>query len=322
MPLRRLARGARNNADFSMTSQTEQFNQDQQPQNAQGDAENRFAVALARGEESFPVLQAFQSFLDQERERSRRRITTLSAIFIAALAVLTIVFATCTAIFFSHVMSRNEAQQDRMLDLIARGTQQPATPPAPAVAPSAPSQADIESLVEKMVSERILEKEAKLAAEAKAATQAKADSQIRETGETVPKKSETAQPDGRSDPQDRAYDRKRGIISPPYRRKPAPPAPQEPASVPSPEKEVQNQETATALQSAESAPSTHSPESDIPRQTAPKTAAKPAVQSISVKPERANSIPEGYQADTTMVQTENGVMVPLRTLLPDLGSKK
>ena len=87
------------------------------------DPENLFAVALAKnsGNDSFPVLNAFQTFLDQERERARRRVVTMAVCFTGAMIVLLLVFGILFATFFSRMMVRNDRQQDRLLDLVARG---------------------------------------------------------------------------------------------------------------------------------------------------------------------------------------------------------
>ena len=98
-----------------------------------GEADNLFAVALPKNDDAFPVLRAFQTFIDQERERSRRRITMLSTAFIVALVVLMLAFVGFFALFFTHVMSHDEAQQARLFELVSRG---PAPQPAPAAAPA------------------------------------------------------------------------------------------------------------------------------------------------------------------------------------------
>ena len=86
------------------------------------DPENLFAVALSKSSnDSFPVLNAFQTFLDQERERARRRVVTMAVCFTGAMIVLLLVFGILFATFFSRMMVRNDRQQDRLLDLVARG---------------------------------------------------------------------------------------------------------------------------------------------------------------------------------------------------------
>ncbi len=92
------------------------------PGAAPSDPENLFSVALAKSSnDSFPVLNAFQTFLDQERERARRRVVTMAVCFTGAMIVLLLVFGILFATFFSRMMVRNEKQQDRLLDLVARG---------------------------------------------------------------------------------------------------------------------------------------------------------------------------------------------------------
>ena len=44
--------------------------------------------SLRQGPDSMPVLEAFQAFLEKEREKSRRRMRTLTAIFVAILLLV------------------------------------------------------------------------------------------------------------------------------------------------------------------------------------------------------------------------------------------
>ena len=71
-------------------------------------AENAFALAFPKGDESFPVLKAFQEFLDAERERARRRQMTLTICFMSAIVLLVVLFCVIGAVLFSGMMRRSD----------------------------------------------------------------------------------------------------------------------------------------------------------------------------------------------------------------------
>ena len=132
------------------------------------DPDNLFAVALAKNgnNDSFPVLSAFQTFLDQERERARRRVVTMAVCFTGAMIVLLVVFGILFAMFFSRMMVRNEQQQDSLLDLVAGGL-----PASRQAAPAEPSAAEHETVTRRELLE-LLERVAKERAAAASASPA------------------------------------------------------------------------------------------------------------------------------------------------------
>lgn len=269
-------------------------------------SDTRLAVAVSTDRESFPVLQAFQSFLDQERERSRRRIMVLSTIFISTLAVITAVFGVFAIFFFSHMMARNEAQQDRMLDLITHPVSAaPASPPSAAAAAPvpAPTTVDIEKMVEKLVAERLKARESAPVPGA----------QEGDPPPAAPKREDAAS----AEPQAPFPERRRGIISPVSRR--------QSGQSNAPQKA---EKTGSAPQNTQEPPNPpEKPRSSASKEAAPASAPAGAARGkeprrISVQPTRALSVPRGYVQDSTIIQTESGALVPLRTLLPDLNAEK
>ncbi|NLB68208.1 MAG: hypothetical protein GX804_00750 [Lentisphaerae bacterium] len=79
-------------------------------------------VALSRikdEEESFPVLRAFQQFLESEREIARKRQLMLTAGFLGAIVALVLLFSIIGVILFSKIISHGTRQQDRMFELLA-----------------------------------------------------------------------------------------------------------------------------------------------------------------------------------------------------------
>ena len=95
----------------------------------------------------FPVLKAFQEYIDAEQAKARKRMLGLSVFFILLLVVITITF---TVVVMS-VINRNQSLSDRLLDIALR-EKAPAQPvvtvqspaPAPVVQPVVhqPSQED------------------------------------------------------------------------------------------------------------------------------------------------------------------------------------
>ena len=86
----------------------------------------------------FPVLKAFQEYIDAEQAKARKRMLGLSVFFILLLVVITITF---TVVMMS-VINRNQSLSDRLLDIALR-EKAPAQPvvtvqspaPAPVVQP-------------------------------------------------------------------------------------------------------------------------------------------------------------------------------------------
>ena len=60
----------------------------------------------------FPVLKAFQEYIDAEQAKARKRMLGLSAFFIVLLSVVVVTFV----LILTTVLSRNQALSDRLLD--------------------------------------------------------------------------------------------------------------------------------------------------------------------------------------------------------------
>ncbi len=103
------------------------------------------AVSLygqAGGANDFPVLKAFQEYIDAEQAKARKRMLGLSIFFIVLLIVVVVTFT----LVITTVISRNQALSDRLLDIALRekvpaqpvvNVQSPA--PMPVVQPSVES---------------------------------------------------------------------------------------------------------------------------------------------------------------------------------------
>lgn len=94
----------------------------------------------------FPVLKAFQEYIDAEQAKARKRMVGLSAFFIILLVVIVVTF---TLVVMS-VINRNQTLSDRLLDVALR-EKSPAQPvvnvqsptPAPVVQPQSVDSAEL-----------------------------------------------------------------------------------------------------------------------------------------------------------------------------------
>lgn len=92
------------------------------------------------GVNDFPVLKAFQEYIDAEQAKARKRMFGLSIFFIVLLVVVVVTFT----IIMTSVISRNQSLSDRLLDIALReknpaqpvvNVQQPTPVPVPVVQP-------------------------------------------------------------------------------------------------------------------------------------------------------------------------------------------
>ena len=112
-------------------------------------AANAVSIFGSAGNASdFPVLKAFQEYIDAEQAKARKRMLGLSIFFILLLVVVVVTFT----LVMTSVINRNQALSDRLLDIALREKTQAqpvvnVQPPAPhpVVQPviQQPSQADV-----------------------------------------------------------------------------------------------------------------------------------------------------------------------------------
>ena len=106
-----------------------------------GDSSNPNAISLfgqTANMNDFPVLKAFQEYIDAEQAKARKRMLGLSIFFIVLLVAVVITF---TIIIFS-IFTHNRQLSDRLLDVAFRerqiamtAQQQPTPAPQPIVVP-------------------------------------------------------------------------------------------------------------------------------------------------------------------------------------------
>lgn len=254
-------------------------------------ADNFFALSVPKSDESFPVLKAFQEFLDAERERARRRQMILATSFMAALVVVVVLFCGIGAVLFSGMVTRGDAKQDKLLEMLLSQraeAQQPAIAAAPvlAVEPD-PVINELMAVLKQLRAETAELKAAAAAAEAEKSVAASTP----EVPEVKPE----------------APAKKTGVFSSPKRRTESLPAPT-PMEI---EPVLEN--------SAEVSPSTSdtvaTPPVVAPPVVAPKSDPNAPVL-VKVVPSRTMRLPDGYEASELSVVTEGNVKFPWRILMP------
>ena len=245
-----------------------------------------FAPALRGDSEQFPVLKAFQAYVEEERERARRRVVVVSASAIAAITILVALFLVA----LGFLMRRNDQLNDRLLDIV---TTRPATPAVSVAAPATPAphtQTPEEAA-------REAELQTKLAA-------------LEQANAAMVKRMEELQ----SLP-DMLAASVGGLISNAVEQALPPSAPPPHASTPAPMPEAPTPAVSVADASATS-PLPQKAASDA--MPPPPPAAPPVVDSIRVKPiAAANPGIPGYGTEQILLQTDKGVVIPWRIAVPE-----
>lgn len=90
----------------------------------QDDFNKQFGLALkSENAEEFPVLKAFQSYIEAEREKARRKMLLMATAFGGVILLLVVVFGMILTMFVGKMFDQQNRAQDRMYSLM---TQQPA----------------------------------------------------------------------------------------------------------------------------------------------------------------------------------------------------
>ena len=107
-------------------------------------------------EGDFPVLKAFQQYLDAEQARARKRMLNLAVFFIVLLVIVVVAFAVImmTALNrdqarLSDIAARNQALSDKLLDIALRERPAPQPIAVPAVQPP-PSDAALKTVLDQL----------------------------------------------------------------------------------------------------------------------------------------------------------------------------
>ena len=116
--------------------------------------DNPLSIVPSEGASNeFPVLKAFQEYIDAEQAKARKRMLGLSVFFIVLLFVVVVTFV----LILTTVLNRNQSLSDRLLDYALRErekTQVVQQVPAPVAQPIQPSAELVKTLVERLEKEQ------------------------------------------------------------------------------------------------------------------------------------------------------------------------
>lgn len=102
------------------------------------------------GSGDFPVLKAFQEYIDAEQAKARKRMLGLSVFFVVLLIVVVITFV----MILTMVVNRNQALSDRLLDYALKEREVPVVQQVPVAVPQQNAQDSLRPLIEKFERER------------------------------------------------------------------------------------------------------------------------------------------------------------------------
>ena len=114
--------------------------------------DNPLSIVPEGNSNDFPVLKAFQEYIDAEQAKARKRMLGLSVFFIVLLSVVVVTFV----LILTTVLNRNQSLSDRLLDYALREREKTAVVQVPApTAPQIQPSADIvKTLIERMEKEQ------------------------------------------------------------------------------------------------------------------------------------------------------------------------
>ena len=116
--------------------------------------ENPLSIVTSEGNSNdFPVLKAFQEYIDAEQAKARKRMLGLSVFFIVLLFVVVVTFV----LILTTVLNRNQSLSDRLLDYALREREK--TPvvqqmPATVLQQTQPSADVVKTLIERLEKEQ------------------------------------------------------------------------------------------------------------------------------------------------------------------------
>lgn len=199
---------------------------------------NTLSIVPSEGSTNeFPVLKAFQEYIDAEQAKARKRMLGLSLFFIVLLIVVVITFV----LVLTTVINRNQALSDRLLDYALKEREKPpVVQTIQAPAPPQPSTQEIlKPFIERLEREQAAMKEAyerqrkeaekqqKETQEKSAAREAARDAELRKVRAELEKERERAK---KENDRQEAIERHRRRLYPDYYRLPSQPESIPPAS--------------------------------------------------------------------------------------------
>ncbi len=269
--------------------------------------EELFSLAKAHGE-SFPVLKAFQNYLDQERERARRRTMVLVLSFLGVVVALIVAFVVLFVSFFNVVLHNNEQQQVRILSLVT-GEKPPAVaqPVPPVVVPQPVSAAQAVAQPEAPAAEKPLTREDLLLLIRELKAQPEAPQPAPAAVAPQPEKK----------PAVSAPAKKTGVLSPVSKQEQMERLrkEEEERKARAAERKRRAEEEAAAKAALAAEQKTSAEAISATAAPAPAPSVGERVQLKRRPGYGGNQVPKGKEADTIYLQTRSGV-IPFRSVLP------
>ncbi len=253
-----------------------------------------FAPALRTDAEQFPVLKAFQTYIEEERERARRRVVIVSASAIAAIVVIVVVFLVIGSIVVGNLMSRNDQLLAAVISSAAPGAAQTVQTPAQESAVSAEPSPEVAALNAKIAE---LEKSNSALSKQMEGLQSLPD-QLAGRMDAVFSNAMTLAAGNAGRPADDPAPAAVPTVRVSQTKKPEAPA------APLPESAATTAEVTEVVQDPTEAAATP---------VAPVSAPEPVVEVVKVKTV-ANAKPmiDGYRGENVMLTTDSGVRIPWR----------
>lgn len=112
-------------------------------------------AATQSGPDSFPVLKAFQEYLESERRRARHRVALVTSLFAGIVVVLIAVFLAAGILLFNYMKEREERLWHRLESQTAVAVQPAAVPMAPAATASEALEREMQRLGKELAALRI-----------------------------------------------------------------------------------------------------------------------------------------------------------------------
>lgn len=246
--------------------------------------------------EQFPVLKAFQTYLEEERERARRRVVIVSASAILAIVVIVAIFLVVGSIVVGGLMKRND---QLLAAMISNATSAP-----PVVVQAAPQAAPAPSLDEDKLAG--LEKANAALAQQVQDLQKLPNTLAEQMSAVIA--SALAQSEAEREAREAQAQKGAPEKAPDAEKAPVLVAPQ----------------TAPAVEATPVAPSVVAQESPAVEDVA-KPNAEPApvvpvvkVQELKIKPtENAKPMMNGYRGEQLVLETDAGVKIPWRIVVEE-----
>ena len=251
------------------------------------DNKDLFELMLASNdsEEQFPVLKAFQSYLEAEREKSRRRQSQITICFLVSTIILVVCFCVLGFAFFSKFIEKdNQITQLLLLERagIKAVPQEVVVPTQQTAAPVVDSQAN-----------ELSELLAELKKEREALEQLKANIDKKQAELSNPPQVVNNQPVVNNNPAQQQPKEQNVVVAP-------------------------STTTTTTIPPAV-APTTTTPTTTTTSTTTTTTIPAPEVVEVQLPRNitAKSNVPEGYATDTMSVTTDNNLSLPWHILLPE-----